>query len=771
MITDLNTTNPLSFIEWKQYYEDTANATELSILYNNYLIEWKETKEKNDTITNDYAKTIYVQFLKNISLTSLEKPVIAFLERIDTDNEYELELSIHYFTRVIQDQLKNIKDLREEVKFSTTKNKLKTSKLGIQKYIKNFICRLLSNKEFIKERTNTNVEDINLAKLANNIEISFKNYITDEFIYDIYNPDRDLVLNLQRRVQKEAPNIIQVLSINKNGKKIKVQTNNISTPGTVISINDPFTDFKRLPGRYFRGEEKNLKNLKFVIEKNLIEKYLANDLYYLFGDKTRSVLGKLYNNVNPTNNLNQRYSANLFKGAINFKHIDIFPYQLSYKNTGTTNFYSCDLTFNVQTSAVNNEYTFPNPYKYESGVQPVGVVKNARTGEVLRNVKIKKKTPLNFQAKTAKLKNTTSKDSTVLYDNKILRNYGYQSLENSLEYTPNGINKREDNISFWKDAEGHIDWKNTDTYPISVLNSFPETERLEDLLINNKTGIKLRSDVYGNEFLFVKPVYPKRYAGTTYTAYDETTTSTTDSACTTAAEYYDGFFFNTVLSAITAAEFAATGTLYDDLTGMYDTFVVNDNTLCEVATTDEWTTFIAPLTDFNCSDLHTQALSCGSVSAVSAIDGGPFNNHPGESADIVKNFFSDSTVPYYTIDSTVIYTSSTTTYELSTVNEITTSAVQLFDQQYVNAGEIYLRNIFTQKIEPLSAAFKNVFNKHTVSTKTDILTSSNILDFDIVENTIYVQTSAETVTEVYKFEDGIFKNNASSKAIVISGTA
>ena len=88
MITDLNTTNPLSFIEWKQYYEDTADATELSILYNNYLIEWKETKEKNDTITNDYAKTIYVQFLKNISLTSLEKPVIAFLERIHTDNEY-----------------------------------------------------------------------------------------------------------------------------------------------------------------------------------------------------------------------------------------------------------------------------------------------------------------------------------------------------------------------------------------------------------------------------------------------------------------------------------------------------------------------------------------------------------------------------------------------------------------------------------------------------------------------------------------------------------
>ena len=34
MTIDLNTTNPLSFVEWKQYYNDNRNATELSILYN-----------------------------------------------------------------------------------------------------------------------------------------------------------------------------------------------------------------------------------------------------------------------------------------------------------------------------------------------------------------------------------------------------------------------------------------------------------------------------------------------------------------------------------------------------------------------------------------------------------------------------------------------------------------------------------------------------------------------------------------------------------------
>ena len=79
---------------------------------------------------------------------------------------------------------------------------------------------------------------------------------------------------------------------------------------------------------------------------------------------------------------------------------------------------------------------------------------------------------------------------------------------------------------------------------------------------------------------------------------------------------------------------------------------------------------------------------------------------------------------------------------------------------------IYVRNVYTQKVDPLSSAFSGIFNKHGNNTKTNILTSSNIIDFDIIENTIFVQTSAETVTELYTFKDGEFKNGASSKTII-----
>ena len=59
-----------------------------------------------------------------------------------------------------------------------------------------------------------------------------------------------------------------------------------------------------------------------------------------------------------------------------------------------------------------------------------------------------------------------------------------------------------------------------------------------------------------------------------------------------------------------------------------------------------------------------------------------------------------------------------------------------------------------------------VFNKHTSPTKGRVYNTNKIQDFEIIENMIYIQTNQETLTEVYVFEDGKFKNNASSKSIV-----
>jgi len=758
MIEQYNTTTPLPYLEWKAHYEDSYDSSDLPVLYNNYLTEWTEEKATRTTATADYTKTIYKQFLKNINLSTLNEDIIIFLDRLDTDNIYELELAVHYYSNIIKDQLKKIRTIREELQFTKTKNKLKSSRTGITKYLKNFIIKLLDNKEFITEDTDTYITDISIEKIANNIQINLDTYVTDSFVYTDSKVNKNLVLNMETRVIEEMYNITQVLSINKDNKPLKVRLNNVSSPNSIVGINQPFTDWGRLPVKYFKDETKTLQNLKFSFERGLIEKYLSNDLYYL--ESKNKTLSKLFEHENTTNNLSQRYKPSLFLELIDIKNKQIFPHQLCFYNTGIVPFYSSNLTFTVNMSALNGQdYIIPDPSKFQPGVTTTGFVKDSITGQIIKNLTSKQKVPLTFSNKTAHFKNSNVGTSTNIYNNKILRNYGYQSKENSIDYSYTGINRKEDNISFWDNDRSHVIWQNEDTYPIEDLNIYPESTRLEDLLITNKTGIKLKSDIYGNDFFFVKAVYPKRLAGIDYI-----TTPTTTSTCITVAEYYDGLFFNPLLSALSAAYYDAHNTLLSDITAIYDTFVYSDTPSCDNGSAEFFT---APLTDYSCDTVFTDALSCGSISAVSAIDCGSFLNHPGDSTNLLTAYFQETTVPYFTIDTTPIYSNRSTSYESSTLNNFTTDAIHLFEQQYISAGEIYVRNVGTQLVAPLSTAFSDMFNKHTTDTKTNILTSSNILDFDIIEDTIYIQTSAETVTEKYKFEKNEFKIDASSKTIII----
>lgn len=769
MITE-HTHKPLSFLEWKAYYEDSFDATELPKLYNSYLQDWKTEKLDKENKKNEYTRLIYTEFLKNVNLSTIDNKITTFLDRIDDHNIYELELAVHYYCDIIKEQLKTVRSLREEVKFSKTKNKLKSSKYGVSSYLKNFIVKLLSNKEFVQEETKTLHSEINLPKIANNISINLNTYASDDFVINYKEVDKNLVLNLNQKVLDEVPNIIQVLSVNTDTGPKKIRINNISAPNRIVGINQPFTDWRRLPSRYFAREQKNLKHLKFTLEKNIIEKYIANNLYYVNNDQ----VSKVFTPENPTNNLAQRYGPNDFNNLINIKHNEIFPYQLSFYNTGVTVFYSKDLSYVENLTAYKGEeYIIPDPNKYEAGVKCVGVVKNNKTGEIIKNIFRKRKPPFNYTAKNLSFKNDNLKPGVNNCDNKVNKSYGYQSKENSIDYSFTGINKKEDAISFWEDDATHVNWKNTDTYPIGDLNVYPETERLDDLLIYNKTGVKLKSDIYGNEFFFVKSLIPKRKADNAHVSnrFGDITTNTTSITCITAAEYYDGLYFDSMLSAISAAEYKVNGTLYSSVTGIYDTFIYSEpnvttnTTKCTGASADG---FRAPLTEFTPTTIFTNALSCGSVSAISAIDCGSFKNHPGTGTQLISAVFQETTIPYYSIDTTAIYSTNTTVFESTSLNEFVNSRVYLFDQAYVNAGEVYVRNVGTQLISPLSTAFANVFNKHSSRVKSNILTTSNIVDFDIVEDTIWVQTSAETVSERYKYEGKEFKIATSSKTLVLS---
>lgn len=718
---DLNTVSPLTFNEFRSYYNNYSNFNELKDLYSQYLADYKSNKETVTTNDNNYISDNYKDFVRNIDNDDLNNEVKEFLSNLDYDNPYELDIAAHYVSDNLKREFSRLKTYRDELKFVKTKNNLKTSKKGIEIYLKNLISRLLSQDSFI--RNNTSVSSVNLKEIINKLSIKFNQYCTNETAVtdnnlDIENSVKDTIAN---KVKKESKKTIQALNVKSKGKRLLLRTNTEKK----ISINQIYTDPLRLPVRFFANEIKTVDNLNINIKSKLLEKYLNTDVYYLSGDTSKYELTKVLTAEN-SNSYYNRYNPSVSNTYGSLIKKDKIPFQLSFENAGLAQALSKNLTFNINVSAVDGEYYIPDPSRIQSGVglKPIGT---------------KKSTPINFVSDNHWIKNNDL-DSLKVYDIDTLKSYGYQSKENSLKYTPTGINKAEDEVSFWSGTQQNI-WKNSDVYKREALNTWPEEERLEDLLIKNETAVVLKNDIYGNEFVLYKSVNPKRYAGTGYTLYNESATNTED---LTSCELYDGLYFDSVLSAITAAA----PTEYSSLTGMYDTVLTND-----VSTCIGDGGFFAPLSTVDCS----------AVSGDDLVDAYHFEGHPCPASEFAGIFFGRYTVSNFNTVS--IPSSYTTSYELTSLQNPSVSTLPLYNQKYITNGSLFVRDISSQKVYTFYEKLSGVLGKLSTTVK-DAISSNEVVNFDIIGNTLYIQTSANTFTESYTYDGTEFKLSLPSNSII-----
>jgi len=657
---NLDTLKPYTLKEYKQYNRDIVNIDKLSALYNNYLIEWKEYKTTKTTDDSNYRSNIYKEFLKNIEITNIEPQHKTFLDQIDYDDPYELDLAVHYFTINLNNEINRTIEYRDEIKFTPTKNNLKASPEGVTKYLKAHLMRLLKQEKF---KTLAGGTSFNTTEISNKIKINLIQYASNNTIGD---ESGDLIESLNRTdfkqsIRNKSKETLQVLKISNKGQKKYLKTSFKSK----VSVNVVYDDWSRLPVRYFANENKTFDNLISNITDKLKEKYLGTDVYQLSGDSTKYTLNKIFEAENTNSYLYKFYNpiaVDSYGSLIKKKKI---PYQLSFGNAGLATALSKNLSFNVNLSALDGEFIIPDPYRIQPGKGATNTKKNA---------------PIYFNAETSWIKNNENNSINVV-DTKSLKSTGYQSRENSLDYSPIGINKVTDEISFWNGSD-QIDWKNSDVYKRENLNRFPEAERFNDLLIKNNTATQIKNDIFGNEFILYKSTSPKRYGDSSFII----STSTTVGTLTTCA-FYDGLYFNGVLSAISAAD----PSTYDSLTAVFDTSLYNDVSTC--TGTDD---FSAPLTGFTCDEIDTAMLS--GLSGDHYVDAGPFVNHPCKSSDFVQGFFVKTQVPFNTL---AISNSFTTTYELTSLNNPTTSVTPVYDETYTTPGSAFVRDINSQKIYTL----------------------------------------------------------------------
>lgn len=720
---NLNTVSPLTFKEFKNYYTEYNNINDLQDLYSNYLIDYKANKEVTNVKDNNYISDNYKELIKNIDNSDLNKEIQSYLLQLNYKNPYELDIATHYVSDNLKKEFSRLKKYREELKFSKTKNTLKASKKGIEIYLKNLISRLLTQDSFI--RKNTNITSINIKEIINKISIQFVRYCTNE----VNSTDSSVSLDdsikdvLSEKVKRESKKIIQGININHKGKRY-ILTSNI---GKRVSINKIYTDYKKLPSRFFANEIKSLENLNVNLKSKLLEKYLSCDVFYLSGDTKQYELKRVLTAEN-SNAYSNRYNPVAVNEYGNLIRSLTIPFQLSFENAGIAQALSKNLTFNVDVSAVNDSFYLPNPNKIQNGIG-------------LKNKKSKKNIPINFSCDNRWIKNNDLNHIKV-YDNDSLKSYGYQSKENALKYTQTGINRVFDEVSFWSGSMQDV-WKNEDAYKRQALNVWPESERFEDLLIKNETAVVLKNDIYGNEFVLYKSVSPKRFAGSSYNLYNDDTS--TFAADITSCELYDGLYFNSVLSAITAGD---THSNYTSLTGMYDTVLTND-----VSTCAGQNGFFAPLS----------TVACSAISGDSLVDAYYFEGHPCHGSHFAQIY--NKKYELMTFNSLAVPAGFTTTYEPTSFQNPAVSTISLYKQKFETPGAMFVREISSQKVYTLYEKLSGVIRKQNSSLK-EAISTNQITNFDIVGNTIYFQTSSDTFTESYSYDGSTFEVALPSNSLI-----
>ena len=79
---NLDTTSPLTFNQYKDYYKDTSYS-QMSEDYNAYLVDWKNYKVTKTADDSNYRFNLYKEFLKNININVFGPDVVNFLNQID----------------------------------------------------------------------------------------------------------------------------------------------------------------------------------------------------------------------------------------------------------------------------------------------------------------------------------------------------------------------------------------------------------------------------------------------------------------------------------------------------------------------------------------------------------------------------------------------------------------------------------------------------------------------------------------------------------------
>jgi len=732
----LDRNEALSFIEFIKVTKENFEPNTLQDFYTYYLNEWNNRNNNKSKSNRELIIDQYRSFLKELSLVYSNETEKKFLSVIDFGNPDDLAIAISFFSKKLREITSYYRDKRKDLSVSITKNQTKGSNFNLKKRATEVIINFLENREDSKIA-------YDVESIRKNINVNLTEYFDSYTSY--FN---------------QKPNVEEFGKHFKSYDPDKLPSDNIFLQGDKILVQEVFYGFTAELKAILQASE------LFESKRTLTEKYIGTDFYYISSNSTGDfVYEKLFEAESPyTDFLNQAYpsTASVFANTIETEREAGY---FKSSNTGISVIRANAIDFTLKGSyEPDSLFIFPDPSIFTNNqnilafnIEPAEFFKNLTSGAA-------KLQPLTNADDTSYLgysskffKRTEDTDLAFLFDRgyiadakKDLYNNIFGLLKDSNYYRDNLTvidNKKIKSLIFNGYQFYDFLYYQGYSFDYSIVDSTTYTETKRSGITSFTNGLttigdntpQLPSSAYNIFFRYFDPYQELK------SPIDISNTDLMKPNVETAG-VKDGAFFvkncgemlpDPVSSDLSAFSNSASQFYFSEL------IEAGIAGISGADTPADWTTIQRALSD---TTVPTASGTFFVNLLLSSLDDDYTRLEGGRFTDTLLFEYTPQVESYY-YDNTVLTGTTLTTN--------TSSAESRFNADRAS-GTIYVKNATTGVGTDLFTGVTYLSSRYSSNIKTDL--SARVINFDLLYDTLFVETSSFFVIEPLRFEDGKFED-------------
>ena len=721
-----DTVAPFSFLDFINNTQADYSPEEYSSFYSSYLQLWHADQGGSEEEQKTQFKDYYRQFIKEIVVNYTTETEKRFLEKINFNDPADLDIAIPFFANRLKDIALFYKKKRDEGKYVIDRAKMKGSQTGLEKAIFDNIYNFIFNSE---DALDTENDEVFKAVQGLGVEI-------EEFV-DVYGdyfdvPDTADGNNINEIDPKYwlDPDGIEAITGELNWiGAIRTFTINppAITPEEYDAICNPDNELVQLYNQYKKGGIP--LNEFYALKRALVQKYIGTDVYYIDTTSSPAVSGVMFTADNPAANalnLQGADTATVSSGqqkllrdvGLNFQPDDIGLFKLQAET----------YNYEIDRSALEEDkvYIFPDPAKFGNvstnpqADYPVyykfdhrGNTRNVPSGYAAGDPKTTNKVTT-FESFTTKERNTTQLKDL----NDISYKLNFTDLYN----------------------EGLVSKHQTDVYgnEYALFKAEPLKPQTEDIS-NTVKNLLLNGHVFFDQFEGSSFNYSLTgQNGNTFRSGLSTNTNGFDVLDNPMYFYMREFYpyQDLIQDSRNIVPLYRDGGALTFLDGKELPDNANGNshyTIRADATVDQNGEFFPDVKYY---------LSAGI--GYKDYDGGFFSDDVQLPNDFV---YGDN----------LLFVDSVDERASSVLSNLSSSTTSLTNEEKATLdGTLYIKNGTYSTSEKLSAALAPLFSKYSTAVQSQI--NNELVDFDIIQNTIFLETKSGLLVDKIKYDDGEFVN-------------